>query len=110
MWMVVMIALQSGAVAGPVLPKPRQPATARRCPVAEDGESDDVIVCAKPSDAYRMPSVRDYSSPLTLPQARTDIPGVGTLSAETEQGSVGGFVSNRAMVRLKIPLGGRRKE
>lgn len=108
MWLALMVALQSGAVAGPVLPKPRPPATARRCP--DRGEGDDVVVCARPSDAYRIPTIPDYSSPMTLPAARTDIAGVGTVSAETEQGNVGGFVSNRAMIRLKIPFGGRRKE
>lgn len=107
MWTVVMLALQAGAVAGPVLPVPRRPPTARRCPADDTG--DDVVVCGRSADADRIGTVPDYSRPFTLPRARTDIPGVGTLSAETEQAGVGGFPSNRAMIRLKIPLGGRRK-
>ncbi len=107
MWTLVMIALQSGAVAGPVLPAPRRPQTARRCPPSDAG--DDVVVCGRSSDAYRIGAIPDYSSPTRLPDARTKIPGLGTLSAETEQAGVGGFPSNRAMIRLKIPLGGRRK-
>ncbi len=107
MWTVVMLALQAGAVAGPVLPAPRRAPTVRRCPASDTG--DDVVVCGRSADADRIGTVPDYSRPFTLPQARTDIPGVGTLSAETEQAGVGGFPSNRAMIRLKIPLGGRRK-
>ena len=107
MWTVVLLVLQAGAVAGPVLPVPRRPPTARRCPADDTG--DDVVVCGRSADADRIGTVPDYSRPFTLPRARTDIPGVGTLSAETEQAGVGGFPSNRAMIRLKIPLGGRRK-
>ena len=107
MWTMVMIALQAGAVAGPVLPSPRRAPTARRCPPSDGG--DDVVVCGRSSDADRIGPIPDYSRPFTLPKASTDILGVGTLSAETEQGGVGGFPSNRAMIRLKIPLGGRRK-
>jgi hypothetical protein len=46
---------------------------------------------------------------MTLPKARTEIAGVGTVSAEAEQVDVGGMPSKRAMIRLTIPLGGRRK-
>lgn len=107
MWTVVMFALQAGAVAGPVLPPPRRVPTARRCPPGESG--DDVVVCARSPDADRIGTIPDYSRPMTLPRAATAIPGVGTLSAETEQAGVGGFPSNRAMIRLRLPLGGPRK-
>ncbi|WP_294242746.1 hypothetical protein [uncultured Sphingomonas sp.] len=107
MWTLVMIALQAGAVAGPVLPVPRKPSTARRCPPDETG--DDVVVCGRSSDADRIGTIPDYSKPMTLPKARAQIAGVGTLSAETEQADVGGSPSKRAMIRLTIPLGGRRK-
>jgi hypothetical protein len=107
MWALVMIALQAGAVAGPVLPVPRKPSMARRCPPDETG--DDVVVCGRSSDADRIGTIPDYSKPMTLPKARAQIAGVGTLSAETEQADVGGSPSKRAMIRLTIPLGGRRK-
>ncbi|WP_394664410.1 hypothetical protein [uncultured Sphingomonas sp.] len=107
MWTVVLMALQAGAVAGPVLPAPRRAPTTRRCPPSDSG--DDVVVCGRSSDADRIDTIPDYSRPFTLPKARTDIPGVGTLSAEVEQAGVGGFSSNRAMIRLKIPLGGPRR-
>lgn len=107
MWTLVMIALQAGAVAGPVLPVPRKPSTVRRCPSDETG--DDVVVCGRSSDADRIGTIPDYSKPMTLPKARAQIAGVGTLSAETEQADVGGSPSKRAMIRLTIPLGGRRK-
>ena len=107
MWTLVMIALQTGAVAGPVLPAPRKPPTARRCP-SDDG-SGDVVVCGRSSDAYRIGAIPDGPKPMTLPKARTEIAGVGTVSAEAEQVDVGGMPSKRAMIRLTIPLGGRRK-
>ncbi|WP_343525549.1 5'-nucleotidase [Sphingomonas sp.] len=107
MWVAVMIAMQAGAVAGPVLPVPRRPEAPTRCPVGETG--DDVVVCARSAEEDRLRPVPDYSKPLSLPKARTEIPGVGTLSGEVEQAGVGGFPSNRAMIRLKIPLGGRRR-
>ena len=106
MWIAVMMALQAGAVAGPVLPAPRRPSTGR-CPADDAG--GDVVVCGRSSESYRLRPIPDRSSPLTLPTARTEIPGVGTLSAEVEQGGIGGFPSNRAMIRLKIPLGARRR-
>lgn len=107
MWTVMMIALQTGAVAGPVLPVPRRAPTTRRCPPSDSG--DDVVVCGRSYDADRISTIPDYSRPFTLPRASTDIPGVGTVSAEMEQAGVGGFSSNRAMIRLKIPLGRRRR-
>jgi hypothetical protein len=102
-----MIALQTGAVAGPVLPVPRKVPTARHCPPDEGG--GDVVVCGRSSDAYRIGTIPDYSTPMTLPKARTTIAGVGTVSAEAEQVDVGGIPSKRAMIRLTIPMGGRRK-
>ncbi len=107
MWTLVMIALQAGAVAGPVLPAPRKPTTARRCPPGDTGE--DVVVCGRSSDADRIGTIPDYSQPMTLPKARTEIAGVGTVSAEAEQVDVGGMPIKRAMIRLTIPMGGRRK-
>ncbi|KQO52697.1 hypothetical protein [Sphingomonas sp. Leaf257] len=70
---------------------------------------DDVVVCGRSSDADRIGTIPDYSKPMTLPKARTEIAGVGTVSAEAEQVDVGGMPSKRAMIRLTIPLGGRRK-
>lgn len=107
MWALVMIALQTGAVAGPVLPVPRKAPTARRCPPDDGG--GDVVVCGRSSDADRIGTIPDYSAPMTLPRARAEIPVVGAVSAEVEQADVGGTPSKRAMIRLTIPLGGRRK-
>lgn len=68
-----------------------------------------MVVCGRSSDADRIGTIPAYSKPMTLPKARAQIAGVGTLSAETEQADVGGSPSKRAMIRLTIPLGGRRK-
>jgi hypothetical protein len=107
MHLLFAVLLQAGAVAGPFLPQPKPPATARRCPPSESGE--DVVVCARSAEADRLRPIPDYGAGRSLPKAEMTIPGVGALAGEVEQGGVGGFPSNRAMIRLKIPLGGSRR-
>ncbi|WP_153008001.1 hypothetical protein [Sphingomonas yabuuchiae] len=68
-----------------------------------------MVVYGRSSDADRIGAIPDYSRAVTLSKARTEIAGVGTLSAEAEQVDVGGMPSKRAMIRLTIPMGGRRK-
>lgn len=101
--MLMWLALQA---AGPVLEKPQPPA--RSCEsVAADSE---VEVCGRAVDqeAFRLRAMpeRYDANAAALPNAETSIlGGRAKLAAETEQAGVGGFVSNRGMVRLKIPLG-----
>ena len=106
MW--ISVAIMAQAVAGPVLPMPRKPATGRHCPPSDTG--DEVVVCGRSAEAERLRPIPDYGAKDGLPRAATDIAGVGTLSGEVEQAGVGGFPSNRAMMRLKIPLGGASRK
>lgn len=103
MWLVLQ-----AAIAGPALEKPRPPA--RPCESVAAGS--EVVVCGRVPDqeAFRLRAIpeRYDSNPAALPKAETSIlGGRAKLAAETEQAGVGGFVSNRGMVRLKIPLGRR---
>lgn len=101
MWLVLQ-----AAIAGPALEKPQAPA--RPCESVAAGS--EVVVCGRAVDqeAFRLRAIPDRyeENPAALPKAETSIlGGRAKLAAETEQAGVGGFVSNRGMVRLKIPLG-----
>jgi hypothetical protein len=99
---LLALALQA-ATAGPLLERQRPTAPAPRCGTA--GPDGEVVVCAAPQEAFRLrplPDRYDADAP-ALPRAETKI-GNATLAAEGEQAGVGGFVSNRAMMRLKVPF------
>ncbi len=63
---------------------------------------DDVIVCGRRSESnrYRIPPPTPYQS--GLPKAEVKLGNGTSLSADTEQVDVGGWPSNRAMIRLKF--------
>lgn len=103
--MLVWLVLQA-AVVGPVLDQ-RQPPVR---PCASGAAAGEVVVCGRAVDqeAFRLRALpeRYDENPAALPKAETSIlGGRAKLAAEAEQAGVGGFVSNRGMVRLKIPLG-----
>lgn len=103
-WM--MLAMQ--AVAGP--PAPTKPVKVERpCPVAQPGE--EIIVCARPNDDFRLKSLADrYTPERAPPKAETAINGVGTVAVEAEQAAdAQGAPVNRAMIRLRIPVGGKKR-
>ena len=100
--------LLQSAVAGPLLDKP----------VAFDpcraSTGNDVVVCGRrpDPDRYRLrPLIDRYDADAAaLPKAETAIlGGRAALAAEAEAATVGGVQSNRAMIRLKIPLGKSRR-
>ncbi|WP_254555475.1 hypothetical protein, partial [Salmonella enterica] len=70
---------------------------------------EEIIVCARPSDRFRLkPLPERFTAERRPPKAETTIAGVGTLAAEAERGAdAQGAPINRAMIRLRIPLGGR---
>lgn len=89
-------------VAGPMLPPPRPSRGPVPCPVGDDGE---VVVCASDQRQFRLgPAPRACAGGTVLPQARLTLGDGTVLSAETERDGVGGFTSNRAMLRLKKGL------
>jgi hypothetical protein len=94
--LLVLAAIQSAASAAPVrivltVPPP--------CGAAR-AASDEIIVCANGSNLYRIsqPAAR----PSEPPKAEVQIAEGVHASADTEQADVGGFPSNRMVVRLKI--------
>ena len=103
----MMMLLLVQAVAGPVLPRPSRPRPAAPCPPSV--ETGDVIVCARDSAAYRLKPLPPHAEEPAPPQAAVRI-GNTHLSAEGEAaGLPGGIPVNRAMLRLRIPLGGTKK-
>ncbi|WBH16390.1 hypothetical protein [Sphingomonas radiodurans] len=104
MWL--MFALQ---VAGPPAPVPPNRSSDRPCPVAQPGE--EIVVCARRDDEYRLkPLTGRYDFDREPPKAEMAIAGVGKVAAEVEQGrDAQGAPINRAMIRLRIPLGGDKR-
>lgn len=101
-----LIALQ---VAGPPAPVQIRPAPERPCPAPKPGE--EIVVCARASESFRLePLPERFVAERPPPKAETSIAGVGIVAAEVEQGAdaQGGPV-NRAMIRLRIPLGGKKR-
>ena len=100
---MLVLALLQAAVAGPTIAKPRAPAPA--CGTAAPDGS--LVVCGQGQEGFRLRPLPDRftSDPAALPKAETGVlGGKAKLAAEAEQARVGGFVSNRAMVRLKAPF------
>ena len=105
---MILLTLFAQAVAGPMLPAPPRPRSDAPCPV--DADSSDVIVCARDPDAYRLHPVPARFQRDGLPKAELRL-GNMALAAETEAaGLPGGVPSNRIMLRLRIPLGGKRRQ
>ena len=62
----------------------------------------EIVVCGRVgTKSYRLPSLA--SDRAGLPRAETTIGGVRA-EVGTEQADVGGFASNRVMVRVKVPF------
>lgn len=94
------------AVAGPVLPVTRRPAVSP-CPLA--ASTEDIVVCARPSDAYRLKALSPRADEPAIPKAEIGFAG-GRLAAEAEQATLaGGQQSQRLMLRWKLPLGRKRR-
>lgn len=102
--MAVFWFILQSAVAGPLLDTPPAPDPCAR-PAAGD-----IVVCGRRADPdrYRLrPLDGRYSADAAaLPKAETGIlGGRAALAAEVESATIGGVPSNRAMLRLKFPLG-----
>ena len=105
MIVLVMVGLQaSTAAAGPPAALPAPIRIIAPCPLPDDGS--DVTVCARrhAADRYRLRALPATTTGTALPKAEVRVFGNAKLTGEAEAGSVGGFTSNRAMVRLKVPF------
>lgn len=71
----------------------------RRCPAPVAGE---ITVCAEDPDRYRYRRELDVSSPDEEGKAQFELIEGVEMQVETEQVNIGGFPSNRVMVRATI--------
>jgi hypothetical protein len=71
---------------------------------AQRPETDEVVVCAHRNgeSPYRLTDVPEPAEGEALPKAEVQVAEGVSVGAETEKADVGGFDSNRAMVRLKV--------
>ena len=71
---------------------------------AQRSETDEVVVCANRDgeSPYRLIEVPEPVEGEALPKAEVQVAQGVSAGAETEKADVGGFDSNRAMVRLKF--------
>ncbi len=101
MLVLVAMMLQSDPVSGPPAPSAVRLTPRPDCPVSDSG---DIVVCArKDNDQFRLKTLSQrYSADPQRSKAETSLNANTKLSAETEAASVGGFVSNRLMARLKF--------
>lgn len=104
---MIALLLLLQAVSGPHLSAPPRPRSDAPCPVATD--SSDVVVCGRVNDRYRLRRLPEEVRREGLPRAETAL-GSATLAAEAEQATLaGGQQSQRLMIRLKIPMGGKKR-
>ena len=72
-----------------------------RQPCSESADSEEVVVCARRGESpYRLKEVPPPATKQT--KAEVKIAGGVSVGAETESADVGGFASNRAMLRFKL--------
>lgn len=70
----------------------------------EQQESGEVVVCANRNgeSPYRLKQPVQQKATTVLPKAELRVADGVAVSGETEEADVGGFPSNRAMIKLKI--------
>ena len=74
------------------------------CSAQRSGADGEVIVCANRNgdSPYRLTDVPEPAEGEALPKAEVKVAEGVSAGVETERTDVGGFDSNRAMVRLKV--------
>jgi len=72
--------------------------------VAQRSETNEVVVCANRNgeSPYRLAELQEPAQGRALPRAEVKVAEGVSAGAETEKADVGGFDSNRVMVRLKV--------
>lgn len=104
----MLLLLLAQAVAGPRLPAPPRPRSDKPCPIVID--STDVVVCARDQESFRLHPAPTAPEREGLPKAQVRIGDVAVAAEGEAVGLPLGYFTNRAMVRLRIPIGGKKKK
>ena len=102
----MLLVLLLTAQAAPDAPSQTIDLLNKPAPSCTAGGTNDIVVCGRRdnNNRYRIaPEYRTTTEKEGLGKAETRIGGTA-VSAETEQVDVGGFSSNRIMIRFKVPL------
>ena len=94
-WLAVMQAVT--LIGPPLVIDPRLRAVA---PCVRSSDPNEITVCGNSEQPYRLKQPMTETTEPGLPRAEMSALG-GRVAVETEQAGVGGFPSNRAMVRMK---------
>ena len=103
----MLMMLQAAGTVGPsVAPRDatpgslREPVPPKRC----GAKANEIVVCGKDPDSYRLPGNAPQSEPAGLPKAEWKVFGKATAGVGTSQRTVGGYPSNAVMATIKIPF------
>ena len=78
-----------------------------KAPAGCDASGSDIVVCGRSAterSRLKDPMPQGIEAPPALPKAEIGVIGKLRATTETESAGVGGFPSNRVMLRLKMPF------
>ena len=102
---ILLLALQASAPATPMAPIDFDLAeVARRPKRCSDASPNEIVVCARRGQGDRLKPIPGAAELDRPEDAAIDLPGGMKGSAVVESATVGGFQSNRVMVRIKMPF------
>ena len=102
---MLVLALQAATPATPLPPIDFDLAEVVRRPKrCGDASSREIVVCARRRDADRLKPIPGAAELDRPEDAEIDLPGGMKGGAVAESASVGGFPSNRFMVRIRTPF------
>jgi hypothetical protein len=67
-------------------------------------KADEILVCGKDANGYRLPQLAPQPDMTGLPKAEWRLPGGAKAGINTQQRNIGGYPSNAVMVTIAIPF------
>jgi len=102
---MLVLALQAATPATPLPPIDFDLAeVARRPRRCSDASPNEIVVCGRRKDADRLRAIPGAAELDRREDAEIDLPGGMKGGAAVESASVGGFPSNRFMIRIRSPF------
>ncbi len=104
---VALLILQVASAGVPASPPPGAATTSLLHPIASttcDARADEIVVCGKDANGYRLPPTNSRYDLAGLPKAEWTLFGDVTGGVGFSQRTVGGYPSNAVMATIKIPF------